>query len=85
MCEYCEKEKTIFSIEFIDIWLWAWQHGKAKTLKEAEEHQAERSVFIDTRGYIRLADPDDCQCLDHGENVKIEYCPFCGRKLEAMT
>lgn len=84
MCEYCDKEKTIFSIEFIDTWIWAWCHGKPKTLKEAEEHQAKRDVFID-RGYLRLADPDDSQCMDHGEKIKIEYCPLCGSKLNETT
>jgi len=37
-------------------------------------------VFID-RGYLRLVDVEDSQCLDHGEKVKINYCPICGRKI----
>jgi len=36
-------------------------------------------VYID-RGYLRLSGPD-CDCLDHGEKIKINFCPFCGRRL----
>ncbi len=37
-------------------------------------------VFID-RGYLLLVDLDDCNCMDHGEKVKINYCPFCGKEV----
>lgn len=80
VCEYCDGHRHIFSIEYIDELLWAWCHGEEKTLEEACDNKAKRAVFID-RGYIRLADPDDCSCLRHGELVKISYCPFCGDPL----
>ena len=38
------------------------------------------AVFID-RGYLRLVDTEDSQCLDHGELLEINHCPMCGNKL----
>ena len=38
-------------------------------------------VIVD-RGYLRMGDADDMQCMDHGEKIKINFCPMCGLKLE---
>jgi flagellar basal body rod protein FlgF len=60
--------------------------------KVAEEHMLEfcqgnfeaasidLGVILDDRGYLRLVNTDDYQCLGHGENIKINFCPLCGRK-----
>ncbi len=40
------------------------------------------AVFID-RGFLRLVDIDEAQCMDHGEKRKIKFCPFCGRDFGA--
>ena len=42
-------------------------------------------VILDDRGYLRMADVDDCSCLDHGEKIKINFCPICGKKFEWET
>ena len=41
-------------------------------------------LFIDKRdssSYLRFADLDDCNCLESGNKIKINFCPFCGEKL----
>jgi len=68
MCAICEDKQTILSKEFP----WA--------IYEKVIGETEWSVFID-RGYLRLADKEDCNCLDHGEKYKIIFCPICGRDL----
>lgn len=35
-------------------------------------------------GYLRLVDLEDCGCVDHSDNIKINFCPFCGSKLESQ-
>lgn len=37
-------------------------------------------VFVD-RGHLRMVDDSEINCLDHGEKLKINYCPMCGRNL----
>ena len=67
-CKYCKNEVMMLSKDIpYDI-----MHDKK--IHGYDEWQ----VFIDTRGYLRLADPDDCMCLDNGEKIKISYCPNCG-------
>ena len=39
-------------------------------------------VIVDNRGYLRLVDSEDYQCLDHGEKIAIKFCPVCGECLE---
>ena len=80
MCKYCENELSFISIDYFNPALLHWiGDTKAGDIIGLEE---KRIVFIDTRGYLRLADPLDCGCLDHGEKIKIDFCPFCGRKIE---
>lgn len=78
MCNFCEKEKTIFKDEVF------YPNGFLgnPTMNEIYELTDEIGVFIDTRGYLRFARLDDCQCLDHGEKIKISYCPFCGNMIK---
>lgn len=68
MCTFCENKETLISRYFP----WA--------IYEKVVDETEWSIFID-RGYLRLADKEDCNCLDHGEKIKIIFCPICGRDL----
>lgn len=82
MCDYCKKEKTIFFQEVIShhAWGFGWDSETKINLIQAESNKIKMGVFID-RGYIRFCNLDDCQCMDHGEKIKIQSCPFCGKKL----
>jgi len=60
---------------------WGWGGPDYKiSITQAEEHEETDSLFID-RGYMRLVDLYDSQCLDHGAKIKINFCPMCGGKL----
>jgi hypothetical protein len=63
--------KTTYGVELIAFNLGA---------KDAGAFEYDLGLFID-RGYLRLADLEDCQCMDHEERVKINFCPFCGEEL----
>jgi len=78
MCEYCEKEKTIVDDVFISRSSWGW--GGVTKITISEAIQIKVDVFID-RGYLRMVDIDDCQCIDSGKKIKIKYCPFCGKEI----
>lgn len=80
MCEYCQKEKVIIEKEFIDGWMIGW--GDCKITKENVEY-SNHIIFID-RGFLRFALADDCQCMDHGQKIKIKFCPMCGVELEGV-
>lgn len=67
MCEYCEKEKQLLVREVPHV-MWG-----------RYAYDIELQVIVD-RGYLRLGLIDDMQCLDHGEKIKINYCPMCGEK-----
>jgi len=83
MCKYCKDSSKLISKEVISAsaWCFGWEQNKKVTLSEAEEDMDELAVLLDSRGYLRLVDPTDCQCMDHGENIKINFCPFCGMRL----
>lgn len=70
-CEYCENEKIILVKEV------PYSIGFTNEINGYNNH----GLFID-RGHIRLADLEDCDCLDHGEKFKINYCFNCGDKLD---
>lgn len=80
MCEFCEKEKTIFELETISRCSWGW--GGDMKIPESEVITARTGVFIDDRGYLRMVDLDDCNCLDSGQKIRIQFCPFCGNKVK---
>lgn len=82
MCKYCEDEKTIMEVDTISPSTASFCGG----IKEDEiDSLAYRlGVFVDTRGYLRLVDLDDCNCLDGGEKAKISFCPFCGKELDGI-
>ena len=80
ICEFCENEKTIIEDEVVDDNGFGYNSESTNVKKYIEAFSFKIGVFID-RGYLRLVDLDDCQCLDHGEKVKIKHCPFCGYTL----
>lgn len=67
-CVYCTDSKQLLTIEVPDITF------------DQYTGDDEIQVIID-RGYLRLGYTDDMQCMDHGEKIKIHYCPMCGGKL----
>jgi hypothetical protein len=76
-CVFCKKGgNNIFNFETLDDWILGW-NGKITNENACRSNNA---VFID-RGFLRMVNADDSQCLDHGEKIKIKYCPFCGRTL----
>ena len=82
MCEYCENEKVIFQENVFSGLSWVWCGPEFK-IKEAEAMEYTLGVFID-RGYLRFTDLDESDCMDHGQKIKIDYCPFCGIKLKDL-
>lgn len=80
MCEFCEDGKTLLKeIDLISKSSWGWGNDEVE-VKLKNTCTFELRVFID-RGYLRLVDPDDCGCLDHGQKVLINYCPMCGKRI----
>ena len=82
MCKFCEKEISLLETERISASNWGWGYDNVikLTLTEAEEDQIKEAVFVD-RGYLRLVSVDDCQCMDAGLKIKINFCPMCGIKI----
>jgi len=77
-CAYCDDRcRNIFEFEELSGWILDW--GASVTKENAD--YIKRGVFID-RGWLRLVDLDGCGCMDHGERVKLKFCPFCGKELE---
>lgn len=68
MCDYCESKKQMLARGVLSsVW------GNTADCEEIQ-------VVID-RGYLRLGYTDDMNCLDHGEKIKINFCPMCGCKI----
>lgn len=81
MCKYCEGKETIIKKEFLSTSLVGWNKDMLATELFGTEY--DEGVFID-RGYLRLVDLDDCNCLDTGEKILINYCPMCGDRLKEI-
>jgi len=73
-CQYCTGDAIIFEVTSLDNYMLAY--GVSITSKSAT--YTTEGVFID-RGLLRLVDLGDCQCIEHGAQVEINFCPFCGR------
>lgn len=82
MCGFCEERRTIFSMEKLDDWVLGWD--KDAVISSESAIYSTIGVFID-RGFLRMVDLDDSQCLDHGSKVAINYCPLCGMKLNNLV
>ena len=78
MCKFCENDEILIQKdELICNFSFGWGNVK---IDRSQCSEYSLSMFID-RGYLRLVDPTDSGCLDHGEKVKIFFCPMCGKKL----
>lgn len=79
-CEHCDgKDRYLLSQEVLPIPVFSMLGESKISGNEALEHEEPVFVFID-RGYLRLVGTDS-QCLDHGEKIKINFCPVCGEWL----
>lgn len=79
MCKYCRAEETIFEVlNMSNSGPWTFDQDKKATYEEYKKWIFRQGVKLDTRGYIRLVDLDDCNCIESGQSRKIRFCPFCG-------
>jgi len=77
-CNFCnDHADNIFQFRLLSDWTLGW----GSTITKDNVDYKKMGVFID-RGWLRLVDLDDCQCMDHGQRVKLKSCPFCGIKFE---
>lgn len=81
MCDKCNKNFTpLIEVEGIPDAINCWSNVPFNEILTHSEH-----VVFEVRndkGYIRFVDLDDCNCLDHGVYIEIQFCPFCGRKFK---
>jgi hypothetical protein len=79
---HCKTNKPVIEKETINDGMLQWMVGKelGKDLLNIVRYSL--GVVVDDRGYLRLVDVNDYSCLDHGENIKIKYCPFCGKPFD---
>jgi hypothetical protein len=70
MCEFCYNKGKLLS-KYVATEVFGQYTG-----------DEELQIIID-RGYLRLGWTDDMECMDHGEKIKIKYCPICGRDLKS--
>ncbi len=83
MCDYCEKGKRILEKEVANNGILYWGVGQFITTETLKATEYDLVLKID-RGYLRLVDPEDDSCIDHGERIEINFCPFCGRKIREV-
>lgn len=79
-CEFCKKEKIIFNKK-LNLVPWWFLEGNIITKDHIGGDEKNLGVLID-RGCLRFVDLDDYNCMDHGQNIKINYCPFCGERIK---
>ena len=72
MCEYCKDEKVLLNRMFPSNCIY---------LDARPPIDEDNYIVIIDRKHLRLCMDDDHNCLDHGERIEINYCPFCGEKL----
>jgi len=81
MCECCRGELTeLIKSDKVDELQFGWDSVASININNRQDN----SVMMEVRGncgYIRLGDREDMQCLDHGEYIKVNYCPICGSKI----
>ena len=81
MCKYCENCETLTQKdELISPMSFGWGDDETK-INRSQCHEYSLAVFVD-RGYLRLVDPEDCNCLDHDSKIRINFCPMCGASLK---
>lgn len=60
---------------------WGYDDTVKLMLREAENDPITLGVFVD-RGYLRMVGLHDCNCMDAGQKLKINFCPMCGDKIK---
>ena len=82
-CEYCDDSNHfILNDSFIsirDFCILAGDEELKMTGNQILKFEECITVYID-RGYLRMTG-DDSACMDHGEKIKINFCPVCGEWL----
>ena len=81
MCKFCEEEETLLSKNIISEGSWGW--GGDISITSSETSEDEHHLFID-RGFLRLVDIEDSQCIESGLKVEIKFCPMCGNKVKGL-
>jgi len=76
-CNFCVKKSVIFTRDIVDDVSFGWGDKK---IDISDCIYSKFGLFID-RGYLRFVDLEDCDCLDHGNKIEIQFCPFCGNRL----
>lgn len=83
MCVYCtEGERLLIESTKISNMIY---YSVGQILNREDLDEDDNSVVIEVRngrGYIRLGDRSDMGCLDHSDNIKINYCPMCGKEFK---
>jgi len=83
MCKYCEEDEIFIEQEItIDRGFgWTYDENTKATEIFNNDRFKEHQIIIIDRGYLRLCDLNDYNCLDHSEKIKVNYCPMCGKEL----
>jgi hypothetical protein len=83
MCKYCDgSNHFLLNDEFLvceDILILAGESNIDMTGNQLLKFKECVDVSID-RGYLRMVGEDN-SCIDHGERIKINFCPVCGEWL----
>lgn len=77
-CEVCEDGKILFERKRPNNWVMDSEPGSLPF--ELGVIGYTEIIFLD-RGYLRIADKDDCGCMDHGDKIKANFCLECGKDL----
>jgi len=75
MCDFCKGNKHIFSVDVLDGW--SLPYGP---ITEKDATHSKMVIFID-RGWLRMVEEHNSECLFNGDRTTINYCPFCGTPL----
>lgn len=81
MCTWCDDSNRLLFSECLNPLSCAWGWDSSIKIARDEVDTYSMGVILDKRGYLRLVNLDDCECLDAGQKVKIKFCPFCGEKI----
>jgi len=82
-CKYCNDSDHYMMARkelcINDICILSGESKIDMTGNQLLEFEESLMVYID-RGYLRMTN-DDSACIDHGEKIKINFCPMCGEWL----
>lgn len=83
-CSNCKDGEFLIEKDVDNNNILQWSIGSELTVEMLNNTEQKLIIHID-RGYLRISDPEDNQCLDHGEKIKINYCPICGDNIKEYT